>query len=243
VNDGQLDVCFSTGGQPTGLVFDNQGSSFIADAAHQAMLSQTINDNQIEISPVIKDFDGNPLLGPHSAVLSENGKILYFTDSGPFGESNIEKAKGSVFAVDLEVNMLKPVLHNCLAGPSGLALAGESVLYVSETFRNRVLRCVSHTGTGGVYHTSVFHQFSGRLGPTAISYYTKGELLFVARYEFEQLSKDGFIAVINSNGDIVSELVVPGSPEITGMCFSKQNPDILYVTETHSLIKILIGST
>ena len=39
VTDGNLDVAFSTGGQPTGLVFDMQGSSFIADQAHQAILS------------------------------------------------------------------------------------------------------------------------------------------------------------------------------------------------------------
>ena len=31
VNEGQMEVAFSTGGQPTGLVFDAHGSSFIAD--------------------------------------------------------------------------------------------------------------------------------------------------------------------------------------------------------------------
>ena len=31
VSDGQFEVAFSTGGQPTGLVFDMQGSSFVAD--------------------------------------------------------------------------------------------------------------------------------------------------------------------------------------------------------------------
>lgn len=30
-NEGQMEVAFTTGGQPTGLVFDMQGSSFIAD--------------------------------------------------------------------------------------------------------------------------------------------------------------------------------------------------------------------
>lgn len=39
VNEGQMEVAFSTGGQPTGLVFDQHGSSFIADLAHQAVLS------------------------------------------------------------------------------------------------------------------------------------------------------------------------------------------------------------
>ena len=37
--EGQMEVAFSTGGQPSGLVFDHQGSSFIADQAHQAILS------------------------------------------------------------------------------------------------------------------------------------------------------------------------------------------------------------
>jgi len=31
VTDGNLEVAFSTGGQPSGLVFDHQGSSFVAD--------------------------------------------------------------------------------------------------------------------------------------------------------------------------------------------------------------------
>ena len=39
VTEGQMEVAFTTGGQPTGLVFDRQGSSFIADQAHQAILS------------------------------------------------------------------------------------------------------------------------------------------------------------------------------------------------------------
>lgn len=31
VTEGALEVAFSTGGQPSGLVFDHQGSSFVAD--------------------------------------------------------------------------------------------------------------------------------------------------------------------------------------------------------------------
>lgn len=42
-----MEIAFSTGGQPTGLVFDMQGSSFIADQAHQAILSQTMVDNKL----------------------------------------------------------------------------------------------------------------------------------------------------------------------------------------------------
>ena len=155
VSDGQLDVAFSTGGQPTGLVFDSQGSSFVADLAHQAILSQTVTDNHIEITPVIKDFDGNALKGPNSMVLSEKNNCLYFTDSGPLGETSIENPCGSVFAIDLSVSMLKPIIHNKLSNPSGLALStNENILYMSETSKNRILRIVIHSS--GAHHTSVF---------------------------------------------------------------------------------------
>jgi len=39
VTEGQMEVAFQTGGQPTALIFDSQGSSFIADQAHQAIMS------------------------------------------------------------------------------------------------------------------------------------------------------------------------------------------------------------
>jgi len=154
--EGAMEVAFSTGGQPTGLVFDMQGSSFIADMAHQAILSQTVTDMRIEITPVIKDFDGNNLKGPNSMVLSEKNNSLFFTDSGPLGESSLENPTGSIFAIDLGVSMLKPILYGKLAHPSGLALSpNENILYVSETLTNRILRVVIHSS--GVYYTSVFH--------------------------------------------------------------------------------------
>ena len=101
-------------------------------------------------------------------VLSEKNNLLFFTDSGPLGESSLESPCGSIFAIDLSVSMLKPVVFGKLAHPCGLALSpSENVLFVAETLKNRILRVVIHSS--GVYHTSVFHQFGGRLGPTAIA--------------------------------------------------------------------------
>jgi len=128
---------------------------------------------RIEITPVIKDFDGNSLKGPNSMVLSEKNNSLFFTDSGPLGESNLENPTGSIYAIDLGVSMLKPIVYGKLAHPCGLALSPtENVLYVAETLMNRVLRVVIHSS--GVYHTSVFHQFAGRLGPTALAVSPQG---------------------------------------------------------------------
>jgi len=134
VTEGQMEVAFSTGGQPSGLVFDQQGSSFIADQAHQAILSQCLTDQRIEITPVIKDFDGKPLKGPNSLFFSEKNNCLFFTDSGPLGETSIESPCGSVFAIDLGVSMLKPIIDGKLAHPSGIAMnVDENIIYVSET--------------------------------------------------------------------------------------------------------------
>jgi sugar lactone lactonase YvrE len=111
-----------------------QGSSFIADQAHQSILSQTVTENRIEITPVIKDFDGNAFKGPNSMVLSEKNNALFFTDSGPFGETSIENNEGSLFAIDLSVTTIKPIILSKLACPWGLAMSNdENIVYVSET--------------------------------------------------------------------------------------------------------------
>ena len=131
-------------------------------------------------------------------ILSKSNNCLFFTDSGPLGETSIESPLGSVFAIDLGVSMLKPIIDSKLAHPSGLALSlDENVIYVSETGMNRVLRIVCHSS--GVYHTSVFHQFAGRFGPTALAMHPDGKL-YVARFDFTECSKHGLISILNSEG-------------------------------------------
>jgi DNA-binding beta-propeller fold protein YncE len=113
------------------------------------------------------------------------------------------------------------VVYNKLAYPSGLALdRNEQNIYVSETYMNRVLRVCLHSS--GVYHTSVFKQFSGRLGPTAIALHPSTGYLYVARFDFAECSRNGIISILNpENGDIEGEMIVAENPEITGLFFSK----------------------
>ena len=56
-------------------------------------------------------------------VLSEKNNSLFFTDSGPLGETSIESPQGSVFAIDLGVSMLKPIIDGKLASPCGITLS------------------------------------------------------------------------------------------------------------------------
>jgi len=172
--------------------------------------------------------------------LSEKTNSLFFTDSGPLGESSLENPSGSLFVIDLGVSMLKPIIYGSLAHPAGLTMnAEQSILYVAETLKNRILRVVVHTS--GVFHTSVFHQFSGRLGPTALAMNGKKEL-YVARYDFNEVSKDGLITVLNEQGEVIDDLAVKDYPELTGLWFSTlpNKKDNLYATEssTNSFLQI-----
>jgi len=234
VVDGKLVHAFSTNGQPTSIVFDQQGSSFIADTAHQAILSQTMNENRIETSPVIKDYEGQALRGPYSMILSEKQNSLFFTDSGPWGESNLENPWGSIFAIDLAESILKKIQLESLACPTGLAVnLAEDVLFVCETWENRVLKVVLSEGGStekDQYHTSVFKQFSGRFGPTAMAVNHDG-LIYVARLDFSHICDYGVITILNEKGKVEDEIILPKLPEITGLYFSKVHENVLYITE------------
>merc|ERR1711976_848123 len=130
--------------------------------------------------------------------------------------------------------------------PTGIALANdEKVLYVCETGKNRVLRFIvtdSH-----LYNYSVFHQFQGRYGPTAIAVHSSGNI-YVAHFEFSQIISDnlmGEIVVLNKNGENIGKVPIPEYPEIVGMHFSKQKQDIMYVTENSNqptCLRVLINN-
>jgi len=241
LKDSEVSSVYNTSGQPTGLAFDVEAGSYIADIAHQAILSQGLTGSKAEKFEVIKDYEGMPLLGPNSLIINKDGNSLFFTDSGPFGHTTTANPRGSVYTVDLESCIIKPLIYELLAYPCGLALSpDESALYVAEMCKNRVLRLIQYPA--GIFHSSTFYQFSGRLGPISLAMHYRN-YLFVARYDFPECSKDGVITVISEKGELITEIIIPGVPEITGLQFAASNGDILYVTEkTHnSLYKLSIN--
>ena len=220
---------YQKAGYSTGVVFDSEGGCFVADGERKAIICPDLSDTTKEPAEVVKDYDGSALIGPNSLLLSKSSSTLFFTDSGKFEDATCGPNNGSVFAIDLDVNILKPILHSCLSFPSGLALSPkEDVLYVAETLENRVLKIVFTAS--GQHYASVFYQFAGSLGPTALAMHSKG-YLFVARYEVPEMTTNGTIAIINDKGEWVTDLIIPHCPEITGLCFSKLHPDVLYMTE------------
>jgi hypothetical protein len=78
---------------------------------------------------------------------------------------------------------------NCLAYPADFFYdKDEGNIYLVETFRNRIIRLVQNPED--VFHSSVFYQFNGRVGPTSITMLINDDMesfLFVARFEYQVL--------------------------------------------------------
>ena len=121
---GQIETIHSTGGQPSGAIYDpNDGTLYITDYAHNSVLSLQKGTQQESIVAVYED---KPLKGP-SSIISINGS-LYFTDSGPFGETNLQTSTGSLFVISSSPSngqILKPISLNNLANPSAIASSND----------------------------------------------------------------------------------------------------------------------
>ena len=217
--EGNLKQLFEVGGQPTGLLIDPRSNiCYIADTAHQSILAKSLDDKTTEFTQIVSDFEGQQLEGPSNLVLDSSGKYLYFTDSGPFGETNLENPVGSVFLIDLEDASVSPLAFRCLAYPADLAFdKDQKILYVAETFGNRILKFYLDES---ISTFTVFHQFAGRMGPTAVAVNNE-DFLFVARFEKMSSCLDGEICVLQKSGSVHQRIVLPDYPEINGISFSK----------------------
>jgi len=118
-----------------------------------------------------------------------------------------------------------PNLSTCSPSTHPLSLPS----YVAEMMTNRLLRFVQQPQ--GVYHASVFYQFSGMIGPSSLACDSNGNI-YVGRYDLSSCSSRGAVSVISATGVAVAELSVPG-PEVTGVALSKDETE-LYVTEASS---------
>lgn len=177
--------------------------------------------------------------------MNQEDNSLFVCDAGNFGSTSLNRPTGSVYLVELgsKMSITRPLLVNCLAYPADIFFDNQmGIAYLVETFTNRIIRFVQ--SPPGVYHSSVFHQFNGRLGPTAITMDILGNI-YVSRYEYQNKDKevDGLISVLNREGALVGELIVPKLPEITGLCICASKKDSLYFTEKNfnGILKIKLS--
>ncbi|CAE7363029.1 drp35 [Symbiodinium sp. KB8] len=241
----QMEAWGNSSGQPMGIDFDSQGVAFVCDAAHQAIFRILRVEREggtfaHQIDPYVKEYEQSQFLGPNSLCLSRQTGMLYFTDSGPFGETSLQNPRGSVFAISPSTQLLIPLCLNTLAHPCGVALSpDEKNIYVAEMAMNRILRFTQHPPQ--VFHCSVFAQLSGRFGPTALAVSAAGDV-YVAHFDFADNAETGRVVVLNPEGEVTAAISVPG-PEITGLCISpdqrhlvvtERSTTSLYRTGTHA---------
>lgn len=216
---------YPTGGCPSDVTVDSDDTLFICDIANQSILAFEGS----EVMNIVDNYEESPLLGPNAGVVDLNG-VLYFTDGGDSGDSSLASPQGSLFSISGKERLLHPLLHRCLAQPSGVAVFGEGakqVLYVAETFANRILRGVQNSA--GVFQFCVFHQFTGKQGPTGLAVDFAGNL-YVARQDFGGPSPAGCVTILNKEGGLVGEVAAPG-PEVNGICLGPPSNPYLFITE------------
>eukprot|EP01036_Dinobryon_divergens_P040732 gene40732-53897_t len=178
-DSGRVKRIHNTSGQPSGAIFDQMGILYITDFAHGAVLAVQRNGQQ---EVVVEVYEDKPLKGPNS-VAFDSKDTIFFTDSGPLGETGLHSPKGSLFMITNSLNekILKPITLETLAFPAGVAVSPDGkFIYVSEMMANRVLRFYQRPE--GVFHGSVFYQFSGGVGPSSLICDSNGTL-YVGHYD------------------------------------------------------------
>jgi len=169
-----------TGGEPLGAQLDAAGRLHVADGGHGAVLRVDAGGSQPGV--MVRAYEDRALRGPNGLAFSPDG-ALFFSDSGPLGETTLEHSRGSVFCIAASPSggqVLRPLALECLALPWGVAASADAV-FVAETMRNRVLRLRARPS--GAFHVSVFYQFAGGMGPSGLACDINGQL-YVGHYDF-----------------------------------------------------------
>lgn len=200
---------------------------------------------------LVKDYDNKPFSGVTSMAYCMINNTIYFTDSGKIEVNQLYPSYGSVFSIDLDSKIIKPILYECLSFPADIVYDYiNKCIYVAEMLANRVIRI--KTDSSGVYHSTVFYQFSGRIGPRALTIDELGNL-YVARYEIQDntvgtidnhiVPSDGLISVIDASGIIRGEIILPRMPEIISLFIPSKKKDTLYLTlnENKAIFKIKLS--
>lgn len=221
---GNTQTICSTEGQPSGAVFTSDGILYISDFGHSAVLSMQ-QDGQQDL--VVGVYEDKPLKGPNSINIT-NGDI-FFADSGSFGETGLHSPKGSLFTISNSPSgqILKPIAFETLAYPSGIAVTNDGkFIYVAEMMNNRILRFFQQPAGSGVYHSSVFYQIAGGVGPSCIALDNSGNL-YVGQFDVNESSNDGIVHILSPAGKSLGSITTSG-PEISGIAIRDGS---VYITE------------
>ena len=218
--DGNYSTFTTLGGMPRCICFNSSNNLiYIADLMNKVVYEKGI-DKDKEMNLIFKDYCGVALKGPTSIIGSNDDDYIIVTDAGLFGSSGVNNQNGSIYLYDIVNNVLRPIILNNLSYPCDIYHdKEEDIFYICDMLSNRVLRLVQ--SPKGVFHTSVFYTFNGKLGPSAISMDDMGNI-YISRCDFfGKNNKDGIISIISKEGNLIGDILVEGYTEINGMLIPK----------------------
>ena len=218
--DGSYSTFSILGGMPRCIYFNSSNNLiYIADLMNKVVYEKGL-DKEKEMNLIFKDYCGVSLKGPTSIVGSNDDDYIIVTDAGLFGSSGVNNPNGSIYLYDIINNVLRPIILNNLSYPCDIYHdKEEDIFYVCDMLSNRILRLIQ--SPKGVFHTSVFYTFNGKLGPSAINMDDVGNI-YISRYDyFGKNNKDGIISIISKEGNLIGEIIVQGYSEINGLLIPK----------------------
>ena len=218
--DGNYSTFSILGGMPRCIWFNSSNNLiYIADLMNKVVYEKGL-DKEKEMNLIFKDYCGVSLKGPTSIVGSNDDDYIIVTDAGLFGSSGVNNPNGSIYLYDIINNVLRPIILNNLSYPCDIYHDKEdNIFYVCDMLSNRILRLIQ--SPKGVFHTSVFYTFNGKLGPSAINMDDMGNI-YVSRSDFfGKKNKDGIISIISKEGSLIGEIIVEGYSEINGLLIPK----------------------
>jgi len=224
--DGSYSTFLTLGGMPKCIAFGSSNNSiYIADLMNKVVYEKPVEKDK-DINFIFKDYCGVSLKGPTSLVRSKDDDYIITADAGLFGSSTINNTSGSIYLFDINNNVLRPLILNTLAYPCDIYHdKEEDVFYICEMLNNRLLRLVQNPK--GVFHSSVFYTFNGKLGPSAITMDEIGNI-YVSRSDFfnkNEKYNNGIISIITKEGNLVGEIIVEGYSEINGLLIPRNGKE------------------
>ena len=230
--DGSTRSVLARTGRPNGMTLARTGCLWVAESLDPPSLLRVTLDGAVDT--ILTGCDGEPFLFPNDLRFGPDG-ALYMTDSGipvlewhgvPDEERASAPTDGRLYRIDVRNGSIRK-LDAGIAFANGLAFGPDNDIYVSATQDGRIYKYGwSHDG-----RVSERREFGNVLDPSK-SGFRGGDGIAFGRdgLLYATVSRQGDVAVMNRDGDVVDRIVLDG-PSPTNLAFGPVGQQKIYVTE------------
>ena len=219
-------------GRPNGMTLVRTGELWVAESLNPPSLLTVTLDGSVET--ILTGCDGEPFLFPNDLRFGPDG-ALYMTDSGipvlewhdlPEEERAAVHTDGRLYRIDIADASIRK-LDSGIPFANGIAFGPDDDIYVSATQDGWIYKYNwSHDG-----RVSERTEFGNVLDPSKSGFRGGDGIAFGRdRLLYATVSRQGDVAVMNQDGDVVDRIVLDG-PSPTNLSFGPVGQHKIYVTE------------